>query len=268
MRQRILANCVLPFLFGGLGAPDSSAADLDTILDRNHEAHGGDAYTRIDSARVELLIAESTYEVRGTYLGTREGLMRMDIYAGPNRVYAEGISAECAWSWSLNALSGEQGGCVDETKAAALKHSIELPGLFYTLKDVRDRGAEIELIGSVGTASGPEWQLRLTLEDGFTQDYFIDQASYQVTRTRDFRAVEPTADGNEVLIETRFESPVWIERVLRFERQVNVNVNTGEELGTTTVLALEFNPEVSVDSFERVRRPGSPRVSNEDRTNL
>jgi hypothetical protein len=105
----------------------------------------------------------------------------------------------------------------------------------------------------VGSESGPEWQLRVTLEDGFAQDYFIDQATYQTTRTRDFRALQSGTDPREVLIETRFESPVWIERVLRFERQVNVNVDTGEELGTTTVLDLEFNPRVAPEVFEAVR---------------
>ncbi|MEE4174888.1 MAG: hypothetical protein V2I57_11605 [Xanthomonadales bacterium] len=247
MRYRPLATCVLPFLVVGSHA---STADLDTILERNSAAHGGVAFERIDSVRVELLISEPTVEVRGTYLATRDGLMRMDIYAGANRVYAEGISPECAWSWSLNPRAGEPGGCVDDRKAAALRHSLELPGLFYTLRDVRDRGAAVELIGSVGTAAGPEWQLRGTLDDGFTQDYFIDQATNQVTRTRDYRAVQPTSDAAEVLIETRFESPIWIERVLHFERQVNVNVNTGEELGSTTVLELEFNPEISAETFK------------------
>lgn len=174
----------------------------------------------------------------------------MDVFAGQQRVFAEGVSPECAWSWSMNPPAGEQGGCVDERKAAELRHYIELPGLFYTLKDVRDRGARIQLIGSVGSESGPEWQLRLTLEDGFTQDYFIDQVSYLITRTRAFRALQPQVDPTEVLIETRFEAPYWVERVLRFERQVYVNVNTGVELGTTTVLDVAFNPEFSAETFE------------------
>jgi hypothetical protein len=263
MRHRILATLFLPLLFGGPGA---SAADLDSILDRNHEAHGGDAYLRIKSIRVELLISEPTFDVRGSFLATREGLTRLDIYTEANHVFAEGISPECAWSWSLNAHSGEQGGCVDDTRAATLRHSLELPGLFYTLRDVRDRGAGVELIGSVGSKSGPEWQLRVTLEDGFAQDYFIDQATYRITRTRDYRALQSGTDPREVLIETRFEAPVWVERVLRFERQVNVNVDTGEELGTTTVLELEFNPAVSEETFEQVKRPGLPRVFNGNRT--
>lgn len=248
--MRLLATGVLmlPLLLAG---PHARATDLDTILERNSAAHGGVAYALIQSARVELLISEPTFDVRGTYLATRDGLMRMDIYAGARRVYAEGISTECAWTWSVNPRAGESNGCVDGEKAAALRHSLELPGLFYTLNDVRDRGATVELVGSVGTASGPEWQVRVTLDDGFTQDYFIDQATNQVTRTRDFRAVGPANGAAEVLIETRFESPVWIDRVLRFERQVNVNVNTGEELGTTTVLELEFNPDISAEILQQ-----------------
>jgi hypothetical protein len=249
LRQRLFASCVLPFLLGGFGAPDAYASDLDTILERNHAAHGGDAYARIESIRVELLISEPSHKVQGTYLATREGLMRIDIHAGGERVFAEGISPECAWSWNPNRPAGDRGGCVGEARAATLRHGLELPGLFYTLKDVRDRGAGVQLIGPVGSETGPEWQLRLTLEDGFSRDYFIDQETYRITRARDFRASHPAVDSEEQLVETRFESPQWVEGVLRFERQVNVSVGTGETLGITTVLDLEFNPDVSAETF-------------------
>lgn len=250
MRPRLLAGRVLPILFAALGALDAAASDLESILDRNHEAHGGDAYARIDAIRVGLLISEPSHEVRGTYLATRGGLMRIDIFAGQQRVFAEGIGSECAWSWNPNPLVGERGGCVGEAKAASLRHGIELPGVFYTLRDVRDRGARVELVGAVGSESGPEWQLRVTLEDGFSRDYFIDQETYRITRARDFRAFQPAVDPTEVLLETRFESPYWVEGVLRFKRQVTVNVNSGEMLGTTTVLDLAFNPDVSAETLE------------------
>ena len=247
LRQRFLAGCALPLLSHGFSA---SAADLETILNRNHEGHGGDAYARIESIRVELLISEPTYEVRGTYLATREGLVRMDVFTGKTRVFSEGVSPACVWSWSPNQPAEERGACVGDEEAAALRHGVELPGLFHTLRDVRDRGAAVHLVGSVGSSSGPEWQLRVTLEDGFSRDYFIDQESYEITRARDFRAFHPATDPTEVLIETRFESPHRVEGILRFQRQVNVNVNTGDVLGTTTVLNLEFNPDVTAETFE------------------
>lgn len=249
-RHRPLATRVLPILFTALGALEAAASDLESILDRNREAHGGDAYARIEAIRVELLITEPSQEVRGTYLATRGGLMRIDIFAGQERVYAEGIGSACAWSWNPSQLVGDRGGCVGEAKAASMRHGIELPGVFFTLRDVRDRGARVELIGAVGSESGPEWQLRVTLEDGFSRDYFIDQATYRITRARDFRAFRSAIDPTEVLLETRFESPYWVEGVLRFERQVTVNVNSGEMLGTTTVLDLAFNPDVSAEMFE------------------
>lgn len=247
MRPHILAACLLPILLSALSA---TASDIDTILARNAEAHGGAAYRRIDAIRVELLISEPTFEVRGTYLATREGLMRIDVYAGDQRVFAEGVSESCPWSWNPRQPAGEPGGCVSEADASLMRHGIELPGQFFTLEEVRDRGASVQLIGSVGSESGPEWQLRVALEDGFTQDYFIDQVSYLITRSRDFRAFDASLEATESLIETRFEAPEWVEGVLRFGRQVNVNVNTGEPLGTTTVLDLEFNPEVSAGQFE------------------
>lgn len=247
LRQRFLAGCAVPLLLHGFSA---SAADLESILDGNHEAHGGDAYARIESIRVELLISEPTYEVRGIYRATREGLVRMDIFAGKTRVFSEGLNPVCAWSWSPRQPAQERGACVGDAEAAALRHGVELPGLFHTLRDVRDRGAEVRLVGSVGSASGPEWQLRVTLEDGFSRDYFVDQASYEITRARAFRAFQPATDPTEVLIETRFESPHRVEGILRFQRQVNVNVNSGDVLGTTTVLDLEFNPDITAETFE------------------
>ncbi|HKJ17459.1 MAG TPA: hypothetical protein VJ984_08940, partial [Xanthomonadales bacterium] len=57
-------------------------------------------------------------------------------------------------------------------------------------------------------------------------------------------------DPTEVAIETRFEDPESIEGVLRFRQQVNVNADTDEVLGTTTVRSVEFNPDVSAETFE------------------
>ena len=158
--------------------------------------------------------------------------MRIDIYAGEDRVFAE-----------------ELGACVGETETAALRHGIEMPGHFYTLKEVCDRGAMVELIGQVEIDAGSEWQVRLMLPDGFSRDYFIDQETYRITRARDHRAFHPGIDPTKVSVETRYEAPEFVDGVLRFKRQVNVNTDTGEVLGTTQVLSVEHNPEVTEAMF-------------------
>ena len=215
-----------------VGVSSALAADLDTILDKNAQAHGGAAaYESIQSIRHQLHIKEPTFEVEGTYFATRDDQMRIDIYAGEDRVFAEGLFGGCAWEWTPGQSAEELGACVGETATAALRHGIEMPGHFHTLKDVRDRGAKVELIGEVEIDTGSEWQVRLTLSDGFSRDYFIDQKTYRLTRARDHRAFHPGVDPTEVNVETRYEAPEFVDGVLRFKRQVNVNTDTGGSAG-------------------------------------
>lgn len=230
--------------------PRVLAVDLEEILDRNAEEVGAAAMAQVQSIKVELQITEPTFEVTGTYLATRDGFMRIDIYAGEDRVFAEGLTSECAWAWNPGQAEEDLGVCVGETETAALRHGIEMPGNFFTLRDVRERGATVELIGEVATGAKAEWHIRVTLTDGFARDYFIDQTSFRITRARDFRAFHPGIDSTKVNIETRYEDPQTVKGVLRFQRQVNVNIDTGEVLGTTQILSVEQNPELEIGMFE------------------
>jgi hypothetical protein len=241
-------------LFLAVFATPALAADLNTILAENARAQGGAGLTEIQSVRIALHIQEPTFEVDGVYAATREGRMRIDIYAGDQRVFAEGLmdgpEGACAWEWTPDKPESELFQCVGEKETAALRHGIELPGNFFTLQDVRERGATIELIGDVASGDEPEWHLRVTLPDGFARDYFVDQETSLISRARDYRAFHPGVDPTEINVETRYEEPQVVGGVTRFMRQVNVNVDTGEVLGTTTVLSVEHNPEISEGHFE------------------
>ncbi len=226
------------------------AADLDTILAENARAHGGDAYAEVDALRVRLRIQEPTFEVEGVYHATRDGRMRIDIYAEDQRVYAEGLGAKCAWEWRPDQPAEELGQCVGAKETAALRHGIELPGHFYTIEQVRARGAKVELIGAEQTDTGAEWQVRVTLADGHWRDYFIDQDTYRINRGRDQRAFHPGVDPLEITVETRLEAPQLLDGVLRFMRQESFNGVTGEWLNTTTVIEAEHNPAIIEGMFE------------------
>lgn len=259
MNQRLLAALLLTFSCSAFAT--DLETNLETILAQNDEAHGGDAYAAIDAVRVRLAIKEPTFEVNGVYTASREGLMRIDIYAEgqpPNaagqRVFAEGLmdtpDGVCAWEWTPGKSAEEAARCVGETETAALRHGIEMPGNFYTLKDVRDRGATVELIGEVESQAGAEWHLRMTLPDGFARDYFIDKTSYRITRARDYRAFHPGIDPTRVTVETRYSGLERVDGVLRPMRQENVNFETEEWLGSTEVLEVQHNPEIPKGHFE------------------
>jgi len=225
------------------------AADLDTILAENAKAHGGTHLAKVQAVQHNLHIKEPAFKVKGHYTATREGHMRIDIYSGPQRVFAEGLPGDCGWAWRPGESEPDIEPCVPEAETAALRHGIEMPGHFYTLEDVRDRGATVELIGEVEGEKGPEWQVQLTLPDGFSRDYFISQETHRLTRARDHRAFHPGVNATEVTVETRYAEPTFIDDVLRYMRQDNVNVETGEVLGTTRVLSLKHNPEIVEGMF-------------------
>jgi len=220
-----------------LQAVPALAQDLDSILALNDAAQGGDRLAVIASVRDRLLIKEPGFEVAGTYVASREGSMRIDIEADGKHVFSEGLDAAGAWEWSPDSGVGAQ----SEAGAAALLHGIEMPGHFYTLQTVRERGARLSLAGAVTDGEHSEWQVHVVMADGFQRDYYIDQSTHRLTRQRDHRAFHPDVDPTQVTVETRFEDPQWIDGVLVFMREEQANLDSGEWLGTTRVQSVEFN---------------------------
>lgn len=230
---------VLLALWAGVAWADS----LDDILAANTRAMGGAAaWAAVDSVRFELEIHEPGLEARAVYVAARDGRMRIDVFVGDERVFAEGLSGAHggAWQWSPDA--GIQS--VGAEGAAALRHGVEGPGRFYTLEGVRARGGVMELVG------GDTWQVRYIPLIGPPVDYYIDRASGLALREVSHRAFHPDIDPTEVPIETVHSEPEWIDGVLRYRRTDQHRADTGAWLGTTVVRSLEHNPELPADFFE------------------
>jgi hypothetical protein len=233
------------------------AQDLDAILELNAAAHGGaDNFKRIENVRFQLTISEPGFEVSGTYVATRHGSMRIDIEADGQRVFSEGLHQGQAWQWKPGSGFEDQ----DGEAAAALRHGIDSPGRFFTMNQVRERGATITLEGAVPEGDPQQWQLRIVLPDGFSRDYFIDQESGRTVRERDYRAFHPALDATRETVETRFDGELWMDGVLRFTRSENINADTGDWLGTTSVRSVEHNIDIAEGHFQpRAAPPGWPR---------
>ena len=119
-------------------------AELDAIVARHVAARGGQA--AIEAVRTfgtTIRIVESAFEVDGAYIATREGRMRIDIFADGRRVFTEALDRGRTWTWNPD------GGVRDGTSqgAAALRHGIELPFKLFGLHEVRDRGYRLEFVG-------------------------------------------------------------------------------------------------------------------------
>jgi hypothetical protein len=238
----------LAFLLSLAAVPAVGQADeLDDLLGCNAEALGGAAaFEAIDNLRVELDISEPTFEVKGTYVASREGYMRIDIFAGEQRVFAEGLNAGGAWQWN------PEGGvkATSAAGAAALRNGIEGPGRFWTLASLRERGLGVELLEPGALARPEERQLRLTRADGSTLDYLLARETCLPTREVSWRAYHPDVDPTEVQVETTFNEPVPVDGVLRFRRGESRTLDTGDWLGTTKVLSVEHNVDLAEDFFD------------------
>lgn len=225
----------------------ANADPLGDILHCNAEALGGDdAFARVDTLRIELDIEEPGFEVTGTWVASRDGRMRIDIQAGGERVFAEGLDGERAWQWTPKdgvSLSDARG-------KAALAHGIEAPGRFYTLRQLKARGARLQLLEPGPLARQGEWQIRLARQDGTVIDFFLDRSSCLPTREVSRRAFHPDIDPSEVLIQTTHSQPLEVGGVLRLRLGESSKLATGEWLGTTRVRAVEHNVELGEGFFE------------------
>ena len=243
--MRTLIHVVLMSCLAAM-AGTARAETLEEVLACHAEAIGGAAaLAAVGNLRVELDIREPTFEVRGTYVADRRGWMRIDIFAGEQRVFAEGLNEDGAWQWKPEAgvtASNAAG-------AAALRNGIESPGRFWTLSQLRERGLRIEFVQNGSQAREGEWHLKLTRADDSQLDYFVNRETCLPTREFSRRAFHPDVNPTEVTVETTFSEPYYVDGVLRLRKSESRNLATGEWLGTTAVLSVEHNASLPEGFF-------------------
>ena len=234
----VLFLCVMPW--------QASAGQLEDLLARNAEAVGGtDNWTLISNVRVQLLIEEPDFSVNAIYVATRQGNMRINIQMDGKTAFSEGLHQGKAWKWTPAGGAEEQ----DDVSASALRNGIRFPGRFFTLQELHESGTRVTLEGDLFEDDRRQWRVRVTLDDGFSKDYFIDDETAMVAREHDRRAFHPAANPDEIPIETRKEEPAWVANTLYFRVSRNINLATGEWLATTTVKSAERNVEIPENYF-------------------
>ena len=92
---------IIPSLFAALvlvGCQAIEPVDLTQLIERHTESRGGkQAIEHVHSLRFDLEITEPGFTVRGDYLATRDGYMRIDIYSGDERVFTEALGPDGGW---------------------------------------------------------------------------------------------------------------------------------------------------------------------------
>jgi len=237
----------IALLLAALAPATMAATPLDDLLACNARVAG----PRMASAppqRLEfhLEIEEPTFQVEGIYRATRDGRMRIDVFAGDTRVFAEALDGQHAYQWRPDAGVTRVGAAA----AAALRHGIELPGRFFTFAAMEARGHRVEDLGLARERGRELRVLEVTLDDGHRKRYWLDAATCREVRNRDVRAFHPDIDATEVTIESRPSEVRLVDGLAVAFRSEQWNVDDDEWLGTTTVKRVVVDGDLSGVAFD------------------
>jgi hypothetical protein len=227
-----------------LGSPSLS---LEQLVRRHTEARGGQAAIEgIRNLEARLRIVEPTYAAEGVWRVDRAGRMRIDVFIGRDRVFTEAFDGERAWQMRRGETHGVP---ASPTGTAALRHSAQLPTNILGLHEMAGHGHRLQLAGREEVAGVRYHVVVLTLDDASTTRYYVDPATFFITRARVRKALHPDIDPTVTTIET-----VWSDfrsvAGVRFAFQAHdTDLATGKLLQTTTLLELRANQNVDERLF-------------------
>jgi len=249
MRVPIIYHTIF-WLFCSLFVSTSALANgqLHAVLARHALSLGNlAAWKSVNSVSYLLTIKEPTFEVEAVYRATRDGKMRIDIYAQGHRVFTEGYNGKVGWEWSPKTQGPR---ILDETKAAALRHGIELPGHIFTLLDMQQNGHRIEYIGSEVRDGNNADVIKLTLKDGHEKYYVLDKKSGRIVASRDQRAFHPSLDETEVMVESRPSDYREIAGMVRSFASNSYDLTNNKWLAHSQVKQIKFDESIAAGYFE------------------
>lgn len=249
---RVLAFFAILIPFHVALAGGDPERDLNQLLACHDAAVGGPILRGWDGVAYDLEIKEPGFTVQGRYTAWRSGAMRIDVFAGEQRVYSEWLEDGRAFEQPQGAAEGVAAG--DEA-AAILRRGIEQPGHLWTLADMRANGHHLDWASAPATAPGDAGALHLTLQDGFELWLWLDPDGCQILRQRTWSALHPAVDSTRRWVETRYADFETHDGVTKAMRVVTLDVATGDTLGETRLRRIlpMFAPQAA-DDREGVRR--------------
>ncbi len=221
---------------------ESPAASVSDIVAANTEALGGAvALDAVQTLVKTTLIEEGDYRDLAVFATDRQGRMRIDIYAGGERVYTESFDGQHGHQWR----PGEGQSYSSALGTVALSHTPQLPNHIFRLKDMAANGHTLELLREEEN----EHVLRLTLSDGFENFLLVDKRSGLIKGSRNRRSLHVDIDPEVKSLETRVSDFRTVTHIRHAHRVSEVDRATGEVLSCSTLLDVEVNAALSVSYF-------------------
>ena len=214
---------------------EQTGSHLEQLLAKNAAARGGEKrFESILGMRLKVQIEEPSFEVTGTYAATREGFVRVDVYAGGHRAFSEALGPDGGWQWrggdDVTLPLSQQG-------EAALRRG--MVSNLYALYAWPRHGYRLKLLDEQSSKDG-FYTVLAEEPDGFTRTLWIDEQSFLVTRQAEFSALHPDVDSTRSRQITRVLDWLEIDGISIPVLTERVEEDSGKVIQRATVLSAEL----------------------------
>ena len=193
VRTRIVS---LAGILAFLAAP-ISAQTVDEILSKNAQAHGGlDKVKSVTSMRITgKILVPPAPEVAFTIQKKRPNLLRIDL-TDRGKKATQAFDGNSGW---VTAFLGADALPASEDELKDMRADADFDG---PLIDYRDKGETIELVGKENVNGTAADKLKVTLNDGGTEYFYLDAATgLELKKTS-----KVNQQNKEVEVTTSFEN--------------------------------------------------------------
>ena len=217
---------------------DTTQVDITDIIALNTDALGGQA--ALDGVRdmvKKSIIEQGEHRSTAIFTTSRKGRMRIDIFNGSERVFAESFDGRRGHKWNPKEGQSE----ASQLGTIALSHTPQLPNHVFRLKDMAANGHQLVFLEEQEIDGVNYYVLQLTLSDGFENFLFVDAESGLVKRIRNKRALHVDIDDDEKTIETLVYDFRRVGDIVHSYGAHEVDTSTGEILVKISVESLAVN---------------------------
>ena len=241
-------NCRTLLVIFFLAACNHRRLTVDEVIGRNTDAMGGRAALEsVQNVEIELHVTDPRFEVDGLYRASKPGRMRIDIQSDGKHVFTEAFDGKTGWQWSE-----KNGVTLTSAKGtAARRHGVEFPGTLFGLHEMQQRGHRIELIDWEMIEGTNYYVLRLTLNDGYVVNFYVDPSSWLITRRRDVRPLHPDIDPTPTTIEQKRADFRTVSGVKFPFETIETNLATGKKLESTKIKTMKINSPIDQLIFKK-----------------
>lgn len=241
----------------GISQTAETTVSIDTILQKNLQAvRGNSEIGSIQTTDKTLSISEADYSLVARYRAADDGAMRIDVFADGQRVFSEGKDERGIWEWPGGKDTPEN---VIHEGGTALEHGVEFN--LFPLAELIGRGHRIELVGQEEVRGNRYFVLMITLKDGFETFRYVNEDTWLVEISRDYRSLHPSIDATKNNLETRYDQFKRTDGILSAGRSRDFEQMSDQAIQTILVLDSKYNvPRADLDLSRTYVPDGPPQV--------